>query len=145
MTRLPTWPALLLIPAMIAAAGCPQATEDFSPERTRWTFTMGHQGEGIIAFQAVSAQNGPQSGECRDAACRTTVDDHTTLTLTPVPAAGFRYRLWNGDPSANLPCPGVPDANGTLSVTIARHAACYVLFEATPAPPTTPTTPGRRP
>jgi hypothetical protein len=136
----------LFVAALMLAAGCPQSdpmTESTAPGRTRWTFTLGHQGEGIITFQANSRTNGQQSGECRDAVCRTTVDNDATLVLTPVPAAGFRYKSWSGDPTANLPCPGMPDANGTLSVHIVRNGACYVLFESSAAP-TTPTTPGVR-
>jgi len=135
----------LLVAALMLSAGCPQPDPlgEYTPERTRWTFTMGREGEGIITFQANSRTNGPQSGECRDTVCRTSVDDQATLVLTPVPAAGFRYKLWNGDPTANLPCPGTSDANGTLSVLINRNGACYVLFEAVGGP-TTPTTPGLR-
>lgn len=144
MTLTATRPALALIPLLIFAGGCPHANEAFTPGRTRWVFTMGHQGEGIIRFQASSEINGAQTGECRDAACRASVDDHATLTLTPVPAPGFRYKLWNGDPTAGLTCPAAPsDASGTLTVTITRNGACYVLFEAVSGP-STPTTPGVR-
>jgi len=137
------WPA---IPLLIFAGGCPGSNVDpgqLSRALTRLKFTMGHRGEGFISFVASSPGNLSQPGECRDAICNTTVDFETTLTLTPVPATGFRFMAWVGDPAAGLDCPVVTSVvlSGIVAVKVERDAACIALFERE-STPTTPTTPG---
>lgn len=138
-----TLAAALLTPALLAAAGCPETVGEEVRPTSRWDVTLGHRGDGFVAFRAHSARNGDQSGECRDDTCRTTVDDLATLNLTPVPAAGARFRLWEGDPAHNLACPSAaPGPDGTISWTVAATTVCIAVFEAAPSTPSTPTTPG---
>lgn len=139
--------AALSMMALLFAGGCSGPSGELMRALTRWTFIMGHQGEGIVRFQASSEINGAQAGECRDPICRTTVDFGTRVLLTPVPAAGFRFKTWDGDPASHLSCPldQVAESGATVA-TVESDGACVAVFETVggPTTPTTPTTPGVR-
>ena len=137
--------ACLLIAASMLASGCPDDIGTRASPSNRWAFTMGNRGGGIISFIASGLANGEQHGECRDPVCRTTVDDLTFIELSPIANAGFKFKVWDGDPANGLLCTvdETHDAAGTIIlVKVTSNGACIAVFEAVTGTPSTP--PGAR-
>ena len=135
--------ACLLIVMTVLASGCPDTIGTVTSTIDTWSFTMGNRGGGIVQYHWIGPENAEKSGECRDPACRLTLDDLTLVRLSPVADNHFKFTRWDGDSANGVFCAvESQDAAGTILLHVSRDGACIAVFEAITGTPSTP--PGAR-